>query len=106
MRLAWPWLQEQAWLLSADGLKAGVEAKGRLQTTQKQSPGLVSQHTLEMLGPRKGLKASGNRQIQVWQGQRSVTYLTGALYQLSCWERSNNEDWQTVRAVQGQALPS
>lgn len=28
--------------LSADGLRAGVEAKGRLQTTQKQSPGLLS----------------------------------------------------------------
>lgn len=41
-RCAWPWLQERAWPLSAGGLRAGAEAEGRLQTTQKQNPSLIS----------------------------------------------------------------
>lgn len=41
-RCAWPWLQEHAWPLSADGPRAGAEAEGRLQTTQKQNSGLFS----------------------------------------------------------------
>lgn len=45
-RCAWPWLQEWAWPLSADGLRAVAKAKGRLQTTQKQSPVSSPQHTL------------------------------------------------------------
>lgn len=67
------------------------------------------QHTLEMLGPRKGLKASNYCQ-QTDPGAAGTEACDlpdrGSLPAALLGEDKQREDWQTVRAVQGQALPS